>query len=177
MTRKLEIGSGNRPKPGYEHLDFDPNCPQVDYCCSMESIPVEDNVFSEIVSIHSIEHIGWRKGKIALKEWYRVLAPGGRLYIATPNLDFICRAYIENGNRWAKDFESLHPDEKNHLKVNGFHCHTLWANFKLFSSGAGGDEHMACYDKFLLTNMLMEAGFTRIKVMNETDCLEVECWK
>lgn len=175
--RKLEIGSGNRPLPGYEHLDVDPNCPDLDYCCSMDSIPVDDNVFDEIVSIHSIEHIGWRKGLATLKEWHRVLKPGGKLHIATPNLLFIMRAYLENGPTWIKDFKSMHSEEQEHLKVAGFHCHTLWANFKIFSSGEGGDEHMACYDSFLLGHMLQEAGFSKVKVIADTDSLIMDAWK
>ncbi len=175
--RRLEIGSGNRPLPGYEHLDIDPNCPDVDFCCSMDCIPVEDNSFDEIRSIHTIEHIGWRRGFPTLQEWYRILKPGGMVDIITPNLNYIARAYIENGAMWKRDFEQLHPDEKKHLMVKGFHCHTMWANFKLFSSGAGGDEHMACYDRLMLCSMLEQAGYRNIKVTNDTDCLGVQAWK
>jgi predicted SAM-dependent methyltransferase len=175
--RKLEIGSGNRPLPGYEHLDIDPKCPDVDYVSSMDKIPVEDNVFDEIISIHSIEHIGWRKGIPTLKEWYRVLKPGGKLRVACPNLRFICQAYLENGKQWRDDFVTLHPDEKKHLVVNGFHSHSFWTNFKLFSSGEGGDEHMACYDAFILGHMLKEAGFKKTVVIEDASSLVMEAWK
>lgn len=175
--RKLEIGSGNRPKPGYEHLDIDPNCPDLDFCCSMDVIPVADNVFDEIYSVHTIEHIGWRKGLPTLKEWLRILKPGGKVHIETPNLGYIMRAYLENGKTWWEDFKKLHPDEQTHLRIKGFHCHSMWANFKLFSSGAGGDEHMACYDKLMLVSMMEEAGFSKTKVLNDDDTLVVDGWK
>ncbi len=175
--RRLEIGSGNRPLPGYEHLDINPDSPDLDYCCSMDQIPVDDDSFDEISSIHSIEHIGWRKGLSTLKEWHRVLKPGGKLYIACPNLEFIMRAYLQNGALWYEDFQRMHPDEKAHLGVGGIHSHTLWANFKLFSSGDGGDEHMACYDKYLLTALLREAGFQKIVLVDDTDSLIMNAWK
>lgn len=176
--KKLEIGSGNNPTPGYDHLDIDPNLPHLEFCCSMDKLPIEDNVYNEILSIHSIEHIGWRKGVTTLKEWYRVLAPGGKVSIATPNLKWIAKCYLENKpSGWYKDFESMHVDEKKHLKINGFHSHVLWANFKIFSSGEGGDEHMACYDSDLLREVMKAAGFTSVKVMYDAESLIMEGYK
>lgn len=174
MTRKLEVGSGNRPLPGYEHLDNDPRCPDLDYCTSMDNIPTPDNTFSEIRSIHSIEHIGWRKGKKTLQEWYRVLDLGGRVHIATPNLKWIMEAYLENGKKWVEDFNRMSQEERKYLAVNGSYCHTLWANFKIFSSGSGEDLHMACYDAFLLTSLMAEVGFKNIVVLHDADSLIVE---
>ncbi len=175
--RKLEIGSGNRPLPGYEHLDCNANCPDVDYVCSMDDIPVEDNSFDEIKSIHSIEHIHWRKLVPTLTEWYRVLKPNGRVHIACPNLDFICRAYIANGYQWFDDFSNMHKDEQAYLKINGFHCHSLWANFKIFSSGGDDDIHYACYDSFLLGQGLQAAGFKHIKTLENGESLVMEAKK
>jgi predicted SAM-dependent methyltransferase len=175
--RKLEIGSGNRPLPGYEHLDIDPSCPDLQYCSSMDVVPVEDGAFDEIMSVHSIEHIGWRKGLPTLKEWLRVLKVGGKVKIATPNLRWIAKAYLENGPTWTADFGIMHPDEKAALKVNGAYCHTMWANFKIFSSGAGGDEHMACYDSWMLGEHLRAAGFRDIKVLHDGDSLIMEAIK
>lgn len=176
--RKLEIGSGNRPLPGYEHLDIDPSCPKVDYVSSMDIVPVEDNVFDEIVSVHSIEHISWRKGIVALKEWHRVLKPNGRLYLATPNLRWLAKAYLENSSEgWYADFNTLQPAEKEHLKIGKSYMHTLWANFKIFSSTAGGDNHFACYDVTLMTAILKEVGYTKIKVLEDGPALVMEAFK
>lgn len=175
--RKLEIGSGNRPLPGYEHLDIDPNLPDLDFVCSMDSIPVEDNTFDEIMSVHTIEHIGWRQGLTTLREWYRIMKPGAKVTVACPNLRFICKAYLENGKTWREDFDKLNPDERKHLKVSGYHSHSLWANFKIFSSGANGDEHMACYDSDLLGALLSDAGFKKIRTLHDGDSLIMEAIK
>lgn len=177
MKKKLEIGSGNRPLPGYEHLDIDPNCPDLDYCCSMDKIPVESDVFDEIVSIHTLEHNSWRKGQDTLKEWYRIIKVGGKVRIEVPNLRWICKAYLENGQDWHDSFLGLHPNEQKHIHMNGFHSHTLWANFKLFSSTVNGDIHLAAYDEFLLRNMLSAAGFKSIETVSDCDVLIMEAYK
>jgi predicted SAM-dependent methyltransferase len=63
-VRRLEIGSGNRPTPGYAHLDFDPGMPDLQYCADFRNLHfLEDNTFDEILSVHCIEHIRWRKIK------------------------------------------------------------------------------------------------------------------
>ncbi len=169
--RKLEIGSGNRPLEGYEHLDIDPNCPNLDFCCSMDEIPVEDNTFEEIVSIHCLEHISWRDSLKTLQEWYRILKPKGFVKIEVPNLRWICEAYLENGKQWTRDFRTMHREEQEKLKVKGFYCHTLWANFKIFSSTRNGDIHLAGFDCFLLGSLMEEAGFDSVKVVKDHNVL------
>ena len=175
--RKLELGSGNRPRPGYEHLDIDPACPDLQYCCSFDDIPVADNTFDELISIHSIEHISWRRTAATLKEWCRVLKPGGKLRIECPNLRWICQAYLDNGAELQRDMNNLHPEERAHLKVKNWHSHTLWANFKIFSSTANGDIHLAGLDAFTLKHQLEEAGFCHVDVVQDDSTLTLEAYK
>ncbi len=47
------------------------------------SLPFRDNSFDAIIGQHVIEHIA--DAAAALREWKRVLKPGGRLALATPN--------------------------------------------------------------------------------------------
>ena len=175
--RKLELGSGNRPRAGYEHLDIDPNCPDLDFCCSFESIPVDNDTFDELLSVHSLEHISWRSTVRVLKEWYRVLRPGGKLHIDCPNLRWICETYLRNGQELQNDLNSLQDEAANHLLVKGWRSHTLWANFKLFSSTANGDIHLAGLDAFTLTHQLEEAGFSQVIILKDSSSLIVEAFK
>jgi predicted SAM-dependent methyltransferase len=46
-------------------------------------------VFSE----HMIEHVGWAAGQSMLRECRRVLRPGGRIRLATPDLAFLIDLY------------------------------------------------------------------------------------
>ena len=111
-VRKLEIGSGNRPTEGFEHLDFDPTLPHLEYCADFRKLEFLGNdTFDEILSVHCIEHIPWREIKATVAEWVRVLKPGGKIRIATPSLRFICEAFASNSDLWKKDYDIMNAEE------------------------------------------------------------------
>lgn len=85
----LDIGCGDNPVwdlPGEWHrLDARP-LPGLTYCqdaADLSNIPAD--TYELIVARDVIEHIGWRDTSKALAEWRRVLKPGGRIHIETPN--------------------------------------------------------------------------------------------
>ena len=51
--------------------------------------PIKDNYFDYIYSEHLIEHLEYHEGIHMIQECYRVLKPGGRIRIATPDLQFL----------------------------------------------------------------------------------------
>jgi len=55
----------------------------------MEALPYPDKAFDIVVCVHSFEHC--ERPVDALKEMFRVLSPGGYLYIATP---MVCKHQI-----------------------------------------------------------------------------------
>ena len=54
-------------------------------------LPFKPCTVDILYSAHSLEHLPIREGKRALKEWYKVLKPGGRLVLELPDLEAICR--------------------------------------------------------------------------------------
>lgn len=85
----LEIGCGDNPiwdLPGEWHrLDSRP-LPHIDYCQSAVDLSnIPDATYEMVVARDVIEHLGWREIPAALKEWLRVLVPGGALHVETPN--------------------------------------------------------------------------------------------
>jgi len=175
--KRLNVGSGTRPTlgDGWMNCDINPDLPSLDFVCDMHEIPLEDNTLDEIHSIHSIEHIPISKARITLKEWLRVLKPGGALVCDTPNIHRNISLYLNGG--WEQDFATLTPDEQAYCSLNGVPNKTLWINFKCFSSSAQWDVHFANYDSELLTALCLDAGFSKVDVIQYSPSLCVRAYK
>jgi len=95
---KLHIGCGKKFLPGFKHLDVIP-FEHVDYeCDTRELIMIRDEEVSEIYACHILEHVKRHEVKDVLKEWARVLKPGGLLRISVPNFSAIVAEYNANGD-------------------------------------------------------------------------------
>src|SRR3989344_5559810 len=101
MPRKLHIGGTIRSE-GWEVLNANP-APYVDHVCNATDLSrFPDNTFTEIYASHVVEHFDFA-GELhaTLKEWRRVLKPGGKVYISVPDLDILAKLFL------AKDWLSL----------------------------------------------------------------------
>lgn len=57
--------------------------PGTDHQCSLDNLPFGDETVDVIISRHSLEHV--LDPIMALREWHRVLKPGGRVVIVLPD--------------------------------------------------------------------------------------------
>ncbi len=75
-------------------------------CDVTKGLPYKDGSVDGIYSEHFIEHLTQKNIVAFLRECRRVLKPGGRVRIATPDLDELIRQYIENdwGQPWLKQY-------------------------------------------------------------------------
>lgn len=166
LESKLEVGSGHNPQPGYVHLDVRDGLPELHAVCdfSKDPLPFDDKTFTEVLANHVIEHIPWRKLPFVLGEWLRVLEPGGKLVLRTPDLRFICESYL------AGITTKEYPPDEDHIKKHlsgGESTHTLspawWANLKLFSGqDYGANFHHCCFDFTMLGSLLKRVGFSKV---------------
>jgi predicted SAM-dependent methyltransferase len=139
-VKKLEIGSGNKPAPGYLHFDIRKDV-GADVVGNAISLPFKDKEFEEVFSRFFLEHLQRKEAKKALKEMFRVLQIGGRLEIIVPNIAY---------------FFGLFLGEKGQKKE--------WALNKIYGfENYDEDHHYFGYDEEILTNFLEEAGFVKIK--------------
>ena len=90
---KLDIGSGPYRYKDYTTVDL--YAPEADLKCDMGELPLADGSVEEIWASHCLEHLYSERVQPALKEWLRVLVPGGVAKIVVPDLDDACRAWLE----------------------------------------------------------------------------------
>ena len=86
MIRKLQVGTGENPLPGWLNTDVEPNTPGVLYMNACERFSFKDCTFDYVFSEHMLEHIPYKQGLFMLEEIFRVLRTGGRARIATPDM-------------------------------------------------------------------------------------------
>jgi SAM-dependent methyltransferase len=87
--RKLHLGCGLQPLPGWLNTDLEPPQRTVVALDVARPFPFADATFDHVYSQHLIEHLPYAAGQRKLAECLRVLRPGGRLRIATPDLRFL----------------------------------------------------------------------------------------
>ena len=98
---RLNIGCGNTRMEGYVGVDIAQG-PCVDIVAPAWDIPGEPGTVAAIHSSHMIEHLSPQQFIAALKEWYRLLKPGGKLTIRCPNFELYIEEWLTGGYdyRW-----------------------------------------------------------------------------
>jgi predicted SAM-dependent methyltransferase len=153
-VRKLHVGCGYHLLPGWLNGDLwrcDPSVLWLDACARY---PFPDASLDHVFSEHVIEHMPLDQGRAMLAECHRVLRPGGRIRIATPDLRFL----------WA-----LHAPEKTELQRR----YLAWSVEHLLKTDAATDAmvinnffrdwgHCFIYDQETLTRALTAAGFVDV---------------
>ena len=101
----LNVGCGKKVKlHGFINIDLEPGA---DIQCDVtKGLPYASSTVDGIYSEHSIEHLTQSDIISFLRECRRVLKPGGRVRIATPDLDEIVRQYAADDWRqpWLKQY-------------------------------------------------------------------------
>ncbi len=163
-VRKLHIGSGANLLPGWLNSDFYPKAPGVLHIDARGRFPFADEQFDYVFSEHMIEHIAYAKGASMLKECFRVLKPGGRLRISTPDLAFLMdlgrsdRSELQNEYiRWSTSkFVKHAPAADAAFVINNFV--RRWG-------------HLFIYDETTLRAAFIAAGFDSVvrRALNDSD--------
>jgi hypothetical protein len=92
---RIEIGAGEHPHPEFHvHTDVLP-LPHIEWVCPMDRVPVADGAFSALRANDVLEHQSWALVPSTLREWARVLAPGGSAYIQVPNARYLIERWVQ----------------------------------------------------------------------------------
>lgn len=141
QRRLLHIGA-LQPFPGWETLNAQP-LPGIDHVGDATDLSMfPDNTFEALYASHVLEHFDYRDAVLAvLKEWQRVITPGGRLFVSVPDLDVIARMICDRGRFTAQD---------------RFNCTRMLLGGHVDSY----DYHKVLFNEEILVHFLQLAGFT-----------------
>jgi predicted SAM-dependent methyltransferase len=144
---RLHVG-GEQVREGWSILNIQagPNVDYVSNCTDLSLFP--DKACSEIYASHVVEHLGY-DGELqqALKEFRRVLMPNGRVRISVPDLEILCRIFLQ---------PQLTPPMRFHI-------------MRIMYGGRTNphDVHYAGLTAEFLGRFLQEAGFRNIRRVAE----------
>lgn len=102
---RLNLGCGDMLLPGYVNVDVaaERRGRQPDVLCDIRDLSAfPDNHADEVMAIHVIEHFYRWEVVGLIKEWVRVLKPGGQLVLECPNLLSACEALLANPEQAAQ---------------------------------------------------------------------------
>ena len=88
---------GSKRLPGYVNVDI-VDGPAVDTVADLRRLPWDNGAADMIYSCAAIEHFGRHEWIDVLKEWRRVLKPGGLLRLSTADFDACIARYEETAN-------------------------------------------------------------------------------
>lgn len=139
---KLHLGCGPRHIAGWYHVDALPLA-HVDHVGPVDDLDwIPDGSVGTIYASHVLEHFGRHAYMDVLREWRRVLRPGGILRIAVPDFAAAARLYVAGElPRGIEDIRGL-------------------------MSGGQKDQydfHFNIFDEASLTVALSEAGFASVR--------------
>jgi predicted SAM-dependent methyltransferase len=84
--RKVQLGTSHSLIAGWLNTDLLPSSPEVVYLDATRRFPFKDSTIDYVFSEHVIEHVEYQSALAMLRECYRVLKPGGKIRMSTPDL-------------------------------------------------------------------------------------------
>ena len=140
---RLNLGCGYDKRNGYLNVDLN-DFHDPDLVGDVRSLPeLPSGRYEEIVAQDVLEHLERADGPVALAEWRRLAAPGGRLTLRVPDLPSVLR--------WLREQD----DADHHRRV----IHHMFG-----TQAYNGDFHLNGYTELLLCDELFRAGFGDVEM-------------
>lgn len=151
----LNMGSGYNPLNGWLNADFLDRAGSV-FMDATKKLELPDNSFEAVFSEHMIEHISYNDANFMIKEFYRILKPGGKIRINTPDLKFLIDLYSTEKTEIQKQY--IDWSLNKFVKYAPINYDTFIINNFFRDWG-----HCFIYDSKTLTKTFELNGFINIK--------------
>jgi len=92
---KINLGAGTKALPGWVNVDIRP-LPGIDVVSDLRTLPFKDEAADLVYACHVLEHFGRHEYMDVLKEWHRILKPGGKIRLAMPDFKKCVMWYSEH---------------------------------------------------------------------------------
>ena len=154
-VRKLQIGAGEFSIPGWLNTDIEPREGQA-YLDATEHFPLPDSSFQLVFSEQLIEHLSNEQGLRMMKESFRILAHGGKVRVATPNLQKLVD--LLRNDKTPEQIAYIHAKmDWHHWDMTSDPANVI-VNLEMYEFG-----HHFLYSPKMLRSTLEAAGFTQIQ--------------
>lgn len=118
---KLHVGSRKRYL-GWKALDLVEG-PEVDYVGTCSDLSqFETNSIEALYASHVLEHVPYADIPRTLKEWHRVLAPGGKVMIAVPDMNILSQLFVKPEIKGADKVAVMQMMFGGQTDKTDFHC-------------------------------------------------------
>ena len=98
MPLRLHLGCGPRYLDGWVNVDrWAPD--RKDLAADLLALPFRPGTVDEILASHVIEHFTRAGAPLVAAHWASLLKPGGRLAVECPDLEQVCRRFVEADER------------------------------------------------------------------------------
>jgi predicted SAM-dependent methyltransferase len=155
-VRKLQLGIGPNVLCGWFNTDLSPNHKNVYMLDVTKRFPFDDKSIDYILSEHLIEHLSYKDGLFMLRECSRILRPGGRIRVATPDLEILIKLHTSEKSEIQQKYIKWHIDSF----LPGMDAYN--ACF-VINNAFRGWGHQFIYDGATLRDLMHRAGFVEIK--------------
>lgn len=152
---KLNLGSGRMQLAGWTAVDIDPDL-YPDVVAEVSDLPFEDDTVDEIYASHVLEHVPYDSP--ALKEWLRVLKPGGVCTVVVP--DIVQVFYLWRHRQTWGPYNL--PIDQEYVNATAFGAHIMKEKMPELQIGTIGHTHKQIFIFDMLIQAMLEAGFANV---------------
>ena len=145
-------------------LDIDPQVAPDIVASMTDMAPVPDGVVDAVWSSHNLEHLFPHEVPLALREFLRVLKPGGQLMLAVPDLQTVAKRVAED-----RLDEALYMSNAGPITP----LDVIYGYGAALARGNHFMAHRTGFTARMLGKLLQEAGFEPIVLHRDAETFEL----